>query len=149
MKEQRTEYLPLIEEERKAFIKKEFGRLQTVIGLDYWDSKTGETHYFHKYYEEGKETDTVIDPYELDVTELAMLPTLVKRVERIGTYSYLAFFQMFPEDRNRMALLADIWNSLAGGGNCPAEKIDELVSGHQAYLKWKNKETFKVIRPES
>jgi len=141
-------YLSLIEEERQAFIKKDFGRLQAVIGLDYWDKNTGETHFFHQYFEDGKETDTVIDPYELDVSELAMLPDLTKRVERIGTYSYLAFYQMFPEDKKRMKLLADVWSSLKDGCICTDDEVKELVDGHAAYLDWKTEDSFEVIMPD-
>ena len=142
---QAEEYVPLVEEERRAFIKKELGRLEAVIGLDYWDGETGETHHFHQTIEEGKEMDTIVDAYELTVAELAMLPRLTKRVERIGTVSYLAVYPMFPEDKERVALLAAVEGKLTRGEACTPEEARAMTEGHQAYLDWKTADPVTII----
>ena len=138
--------IPLIEEERAAFIKKEHGRLQAVIGIGYWDPETKTEQPFHVEIPEGKEEEFVADPYELDLGELARLTGLVKRVERIGTVSYLAFFQMFPEDKERIALLYSVWFKLKNKKPCAPEEIKALVEGHEKYMAWKLDDGVKVIK---
>ncbi|MEA4923047.1 MAG: hypothetical protein VB031_06720 [Eubacteriaceae bacterium] len=145
IKEQQEKYLPLIEDERMAFIKKEHGRLRAVIGVEYWDHVTGDSRPFHQYIEEGKETDIVPDPYEITLAELAMLPKMTKKVERIGTYSYLDFFQMMPEDRERIDLLCRIYEALASGCECSKEDACRLEKGHDEYMKCKGTDPVKVI----
>jgi hypothetical protein len=146
--EQAARCLPLIEEERRAFIKKELGRLEAIIGIEYWDGRTDTSHAFHQVIEEGKEMDTIIDAYELTVEELALLPKLTKRVERIGTVSYLALYPMFPEDKNRLALLAEIHTKLTAGTPCTDDELKALTEGHGSYLDWKTADAVTVIMPD-
>lgn len=138
--------LPLIEMERAAFIKKDHGRLQALIGVEYWERKTGETKYFHQYIEEGTEYDVIPDPYDIPLEELALLPRLEKKVERIGTYSFLPLFQMQTRDRERLELAAKVWHKLTHRIVCAEREIEEVTGGHEAYMEWKLEEAVKVIR---
>ncbi|MDO4545118.1 MAG: hypothetical protein Q4C25_03085 [Bacillota bacterium] len=146
LEQQKDAYLPLIEEERRAFIGKEHGRLQALVGTAYWIEETKESRYFHKQIEEGRERDLSVDPYEITIEELAMLPTLEKRVERLGTYSYFPLFQMFPQDISRLTLLAKIQRKLEDGRVCTDEEGKQLTEGHEDYLKRKMQDTVKVIK---
>ena len=137
--------LPLIEAERQAFIKAEHGRLQAVVGMDYWDAKTEETKYFHMYIEDGREAEVQPDPYDLSLSELASLPDLVKRVERIGTVSYLAFFNIYPRDTQRLKLLDGLQSRLTHCKPCSGAELAELFDGHDAYLDWKLNDPVRVI----
>lgn len=141
--------LPLMETERRAFIKTEHGRLQAAVGTDYWDAKTETNCHFHQFIEESKEEETKPDPYDIGLDELARLPHLVKRVERIGTYSYLAFFNMFPQDAERLRLIAGLWRRLTHNCVCTQEELEALFSGHADYLDWKLKDTVVVIAPKA
>ena len=137
--------LPLIEEERKAFVKAEHGRLQAAVGMDYWDAKTEETKYFHMYIEDGREAEVQPDPYDLSLSELASLPGLVKKVERIGTNSYLAFFNIYPRDTERLKLLDGLLSKLTHSKPCAAGEMKTLLDGHDAFIAWKLDDPVKVI----
>ena len=138
-------FLPLIEEERRAFIRAEHGRLLRLIGAEYWRPRGEKAYFFHR----GAEEEALpADPYELSLGELAMLPGLEKRVERLGTYSYLAFFQMFPRDRERLAFLSGLWLRLTKGLGCTEAEAERLTGGHDGYLAWKRGDTVRVIVPE-
>ena len=138
-------YMSLIEEERRAFIKAEQGRLQALIGMEYWDPADGGTHLFHgPHGAEGDDTPAP-DPYELSLGELAALPRFEKHVERIGTHSSLPLFQMFPRDIERIALLASLEGKLITGGPWSAADTEALVNAHESYVKWKLDDTVKVI----
>ncbi len=139
-------YLTMIDEECRAFIRAEHGRLQRIIGAEYWEPREEKTYYFHC----GAEGDILpADPYELSLDELAALPHFEMRVERLRTYSYLAFFQMYPRDSERLSLLAKLRSRLADGLPCAEEELEELDGGHADYLEWKLGSPVEVIMPET
>ncbi|HWQ80392.1 MAG TPA: hypothetical protein VN381_16310 [Anaerovoracaceae bacterium] len=123
--------LPLIEMERNAFISAQYGRLQPIIGTEYWDEKT------EKYKTLGYDGDEQIldDPYELDVVTLHKLSFLRKRLVMLNTYSYAAFFNMFPEDRERLGLLAGLWKRLTRFGQCGPEELEQLFASHEGFME--------------
>lgn len=139
--------LPLADEERRTFIKKEHGRLKSVIGIDWWDENNKQTNYFHQRIEEGTEDEHPTNPYDISFEELAALPDLEKRVERIGTYSYMRIFRMFPEDSGRLKFLAGIWKKLTHSEPCTPAEMGKLLGGHDEYLEWKLADAVLVIAP--
>ena len=144
--DQQTVCLPLIEEERRAYIKSQEGRLQGVMNTEYWDEDSGEYLTFHPLPELNPELGETGDPYDLTVEEIALLPSLTKRIERVMTYSFIRLFQMFPEDQSRMELLAELKNKLDLGISCEEEKVEELIRGHLPYLKHLNENKVLIIR---
>ena len=141
--------LPLMEEERRAFIKAEHGRLAAAIGAEYWNHTDSAAGFFHRAPDRENAADATPDPYELTFGELAFLSGLEKRVERLNTLSYFSFFQMFPQDRERLALLARMKYRFDAGRACGEEDIRELSGGHAAYMAWKLCEPVKIIMPQT
>jgi hypothetical protein len=123
--------LPLIELERNAFITAQYGRLEPVIGTEYWDEKTEE--YRTLGYDGNKQI--LDDPYELDLITLHKLAFLRKRLVMLNTYSYAAFFHMFPEDRDRLGFLSGLWSRITGFGQCSPEELDRLFTGHESFME--------------
>lgn len=145
---QLPELLPLIEEERCAYIEAEYGRVQAVIGTGYWDDEMGRNDVFH-----GKMGDELRliearpkDPYDITIEELYWITCQHKHIERVGTDSFLKFFNMMPEDRERIHLLAEMWHKLMHGEPCTSAEIAELKYGHEEFLDRKFEEAVKVIR---
>ena len=150
MARQITECLPLIELERSAYIRAEFGRLQATMGTEYVDPDTGESRLFHEV--DGIDNDLALegekpgDPYELTLDELIEMPSLTKRIERIGTYSYMPFFHMMPEDLTRLKLLSRMWSKIMHHYPCLESEVQQLKEGHGDFLKSKLEDRVKVIR---
>lgn len=122
--------LPLIEIERNAFITDEYGRLQPIIGTEYWNEKTQD--YRTLGYDGGEQV--IEDPYELDIVTLYKLGFLRKRLVMLNTYSYAAFFNMFPEDRERLGFIAGLWKKLAGFTLCNPDELEQLFAGHESFM---------------
>lgn len=145
---QLTECMPLIEIERSAYIKAEFGRIQSVMGTSYWNQDMDVQEIFHG--EAGDELlpieKQVKDPYDVTIEELDWMPKQYKRIERRGTETYMGFFRMMSEDQERICLLARIWHKLTHETLCADLEIKELKEGHEAFLKRKLYDSVVVIR---
>ena len=137
----------LIDKERRTFIKKEYGRLQALIGAKVWTPDSQQPHFFLAAPRDmdGRPEG---EPYELSCEELASLPTLEKHVERFGTLSVFTLFQLYPQDSNRLALLAKAESALARGETLPEALEKKLREGHEAYMQWKLRDNVTVIMPE-
>ena len=142
------EMMPLIEMERCLFIQKEYGRLKGVMGTGYWDKNTQTSLIFHgEIGDDLALIDTKIyDPYDITIEELYWMTKQVKKVERCGTFSYLNFFNMFPEDQRRMELLSKCWNKLTHNHTCTREEQEAVVNGHDAYVDSALNSGVKVIK---
>lgn len=136
-----NELLSLIEQERKAFIKSEYARLQAIMGDDYQNGT--QTCIFHPL-PEGTTPD-MADPYELSLAELDLLPQLEKCILRMGTRSYMPLFRMMPADITRIHLLASISEKLRIKRTCSTEEIERLHTGHRAYLASKTNDEHPVL----
>jgi hypothetical protein len=79
--------------------------------------------------------DAPPDPDELSLDELALLPTLVKRVERLGTSSWLPFYPVAAGVKQRLGLLARLHRKLAGAIPCGADEFAELLDGHDRWVR--------------
>jgi len=55
---QKTILLPVIEEEKAAFVRAEYGRLQHIMGAAY--NEGGELHFFHPLPEQEKRDDVTV-----------------------------------------------------------------------------------------
>ena len=137
----------MIDEERRTFIKKEYGRLQALIGAKVWTPESRQPHFFHAAPRDmdGRPEGC---PYELSCEELASLPTLEKHVERFGTLSVFTLFQLYPQDSGRLALLAEAEGCLSRGEALPETLEKELREGHEAYMQWKLMDNVTVIISE-
>lgn len=146
--EQVYQLLPVIELERCAYISKEHGRLKAIMGTGYWEEETKSYQIFHgRVGDDLALIDTKIhDPYDITVEELFWITKQVKKVERCGTFSYLAFFNMFPRDLNRMKLLAVGWRKLTHGKVCSDAEVQEILSGHDIYMNGLHEDDVKVIK---
>lgn len=128
--------MPVIEVERSLYIQKEHGRLKGIMGTGYWDRNEQTSLIFHG--EVGDDLaliDTrVYDPYDITIEELHWITKQVKRVERCGTFSYLNFFNMFPEDQERIDLLAECWRKLTHGQILTEKELLKVTQGHEDYV---------------
>ncbi len=142
------EMLPIIEIERCVFIQKEYGRLKGVMGTGYWDKNAQTSLIFHgEIGDDLALIDTKFyDPYEITIEELYWMTKQVKKVERCGTFSYLNFFNMFPEDQKRIQLLATCYGKLTHGKNCSQEECELVLNGHDAYMDSVLNSGVKVIK---
>ena len=140
--------LPLVEEERQTFIRAEHGRLQAVMGKEYWDREKEAPAFFHGEPTEDAQLESLVerDPYDISLEELVQLSEMEKRVERLGTYSYLAFFHMYPEDKERLRLLFHLYRRLTHGNVCGLPEIKQLEEGHDFYIRQKTESAVRVIR---
>lgn len=122
--------LPLIEMERNSFVTAQHERINTIIGSEYWDKNTEE------YKTLGYQgTDQIVkDPYELDVVTLHKLGFLQKRLVMLNTYSYAVFFNMYPEERDRLGLIASLWKQLTGFKQCGPKELNQLFAGHNDFM---------------
>lgn len=138
--------LSLFEEERRAFISAEYGRLLPLLGVDYWNRETG-TYGVLWHYDIGARIDeaaqdalrpqgkAIENPYELDLPALALLGYLDKRIEMLGTVSYTPFFRMRSQDRDRLVLLADGKERLLANQILAPAEMKKLLEGHEAFVK--------------
>ncbi len=147
LNQQLYECMPLIEIERSAYIKAEYGRLQAIIGTGYWDKEAQCSEIFH-----GRMNDDLAliearpkDPYDITIEELDWITKQFKHIERCGTDTYLNFFNMMPEDKERIAFLARIWHKLTHETICSDLEKQELEEGHEAFLQRKLSSSVKVI----
>ncbi|MBQ9661978.1 MAG: hypothetical protein IJV40_02360 [Oscillospiraceae bacterium] len=142
---QKEMLLPVIEEEKAAFIRAEYGRLQRIIGAAY--NEGGELHFFHPLPENRRGGDDTVygDPEELTLAELAMLPHLVHVVPRLGTESTIPLIQYYPEDKFRMQLLARLFDGISIGVPCAGSDVKTLLNGHREYMSFKTGNEVVVI----
>lgn len=146
--EQVHQLLPVIELERCAYISKEYGRLKAIMGTGYWDESSKSYQMFH-----GNAGDDLAlidtqphDPLDITIEELYQITKRTKKVERCGTYSYLAFFNMFPTDLKRIGLLAVCWQKLTHKMPCSEDELREVLDGHEAYMNSLYEDEVKVIK---
>ncbi len=144
-KKQKEQYLDLIEEERKAYIRADAGRLAGAMNAEYWDEESGKYFIFHPMPELNEELGETGNPYDLKIEELSLLTTLKKRIERMQTYSYMDLYPVFPEDKKRLELLSHIKTKLDLGMTPAEEEIRTLVEGHGPFLQDKTEDLVKVI----
>ena len=142
-----TELLPLIEIERSAFVKAESGRLAAIIGTGYWDKEIEDFEIFH-----GRKGDDLAliesrkkDPYDISIEEMEWITHQYKKIERVGTETYINFFNMMPEDKERITLLARIWHKLTHDTLCTDAEKKALIEGHDAFIDRKLHDPVKVI----
>ena len=104
--------LPIIAEEKEAFISAEFGRLQQIMGVEYTDGE--ESKVFHPLPEELKNGENIVygNPRELSLAELAMLPHLTYKINRFGAVSRMPLIQCYPQDVARLELIARMYENL-------------------------------------
>ena len=142
---QKEELLPLIMEEKAAFIKAEYGRLQQIIRAEY--SVGDEQRIFHPLPESQRRGDEQVygDPEELTLEELAMLPHLTHHIPRLGTMTIMPIIRYYPEDIRRLHLLADMYQELMVGRACPDTEVRALLTGHSEYLLFKKGEEVRII----
>lgn len=125
--------LPLIEMERNSFVSAQYGRLEALIGTEYWVEETDEYKYLDCY---GVE-QALKDPYELDIVSLHKVSTLCKRLIMLNTCSWLRIFTIFPEDRERISFLAGLWRRLTGFKHLFPREIKQLFAGHDDFMNRK------------
>lgn len=143
---QKEKLLPLIMEEKAAFIKAEYGRLQQIMGAEY--SVGDEQRIFHPLPESQRRSgdDRVYgDPEELTLEELAMLPHLTHNIPRLGTMTIMPLIRYYPEEISRLRLLADMYQELMVGRACPDTEVRALLTGHSEYLLFKKGEEVRII----
>ena len=143
---QKTLLIPVIEEEKAAFVRAEYGRLQHIMGAAY--NEGGELHFFHPLPDNQKRDDVTVygRPEELTLAELAMLPHLVHIVPRLGTESTIPLIQYYPEDKFRMQLLAGMFDRISIGVPCEETDVEILLTGHGEYMNFKSGDQVVVIR---
>ncbi len=142
---QRELLLPMIAEEKDAFVAAEFGRLQQIMGCEY--TQGGEQCVFHPVPGQTDGGERVLgDPGELSLRELSLLPHLTHEVYRLGTVSYVPLIQCYPEDLRRLELLAGAYETLMSGHVCGEAELRELFGGHQTYMDFKSSGEVKVIK---
>lgn len=144
-KKQKEQYLNLIEEERKAYVHSDAGRLAGAMNAEYWDEESGKYFIFHPMPELNQELGETGDPYDLKIEELALLTTLKKRIERMQTYSYMDLYPVFPSDKKRLDFLSHIKTKLDLGMTPSEEEIRTLVQNHEAFMRDKTEDPVKVI----
>lgn len=142
---QKQYLLPIILEEKEAFIKAEYGRLQSVMGSEYHEGET--THVFHPLPEAAQGEERPLgNPQELELAELAMLPHLSRRIPRLGTVSVMPLFQAYPADCFRLALLADVHERILIGMPLTDVQTKTLLNGHAEYMLSKQPQEVVVIK---
>ena len=148
LSEQLSVLLPIIEEERCAYIETEYGRVQAIIGTGYWDDEMGRNEIFHGKMGDDLKLidDKPKDPYDITIEELYWVTQQHKHIERVGTDSFLKFFNMIPEDRKRIKFIATLWYKMMHKTPCSDEEISELKERHEEFLNRKFNEPVKVIR---
>ena len=140
--------LPLIEEERQTFIRAEHGRLQAVMGKEYWDREKEAPAFFHGEPTEDAQLESLVerDPYAISLEELVQLSEMEKRVERLGYLQLSGVFHMYPEDKERLRLLFHLYRRLTHGNVCGLPEIKQLEEGHDFYIRQKTESAVRVIR---
>jgi hypothetical protein len=148
--------LPLIETERAAYVKSERGRLTAAMGAVYYDDAAGADAYFHfdrpEFGEGGggapDAEGLTPNPDDLSFEELARLTTLTKRVERLNTYSWFPFYPVQTEEKDRLVLLAKVFEAFRNQTVLGATEFAELLDGHDPFLKRLTSDGPIIIRPE-
>ena len=144
---QMKEIMPLIEEERAAFIKAEFGRVQAIIGTGYWNKEIDDFEIFHgrKGDELALIDDRKKDPYDITVEELYWCTLQYKKIERVGTETYINFFNMMPDEKKRFELLARMWHKITHDTLCTEAEIKTLKDGHDDFINKKLTDPVEVV----
>ena len=138
-----SELLKIIQEEKDAFVCAEYGRLQAIMGAEY--TENGERKIFHPLPDSQKEAQTLPDPNELNLTELAMLPDLERAIPRFGTLSFMPLFRTSPYEAERLKFLADIQEKLLIGLDCSKDEEKILRKGHQDFVRFKHENDDVVV----
>lgn len=138
--------LPIIAEEKEAFISAEFGRLQQIMGVEYTDGD--EIKVFHPLPEELKNGENIVygNPRELSLAELAMLPHLMYKINRFGAVSRMPLIQCYPQDIARLELIARMYENLMIGRSCADADAKTLLDGHAEYMDFKDGGRVVVIK---
>lgn len=138
--------LPIIAEEKEAFISAEFGRLQQIMGVEYTDGD--EIKVFHPLPEELKNGENIVygNPCELSLAELAMLPHLTYKINRFGAVSRMPLIQCYPQDIARLELIARMYENLMIGRSCADADAKTLLDGHAEYMDFKDGGRVVVIK---
>lgn len=137
--------LPLIEIERCSYISAHYGRIESVLGVDYWNPDVEEYRVLWKYdasamidnehHDEIKCIGAPIqNPYEIDIDTLNKMGYFEKKLEMLGTTSYTPFFSMLGENRERIGLLADSWKRLTRHKLCDSILLERLFEGHYRFI---------------
>jgi len=137
--------LSLIEEERCCYIAAQYGRLEGVLGVDYWDADAEEYRVLWNYGKSALINEEkhdaiecqgapITDPYELDVETLHHLGYFQKRLVMLGTYSFTPFFSMTESDRERFDVLAAVAGKLSHHVAAKASDFAKLLDGHDAFM---------------
>lgn len=136
--------LPIILDEKNAFVKAEYPRLQAAMGNEYHIGN--ESHIFHPLPETlPSDTPPLGNPNELTLAELALLPELEKCIPRMGTLSYMPLFRAHPTDSARLNLLANMYEKIAIGNLCTSKEVETLLKGHKEYMKFKTDDDDFVV----
>lgn len=145
--DQMIRVLPLIEEERAAYIKAEGGRLAAIIGTGYWNKEIEDFEIFHgrKGDDLALIEDRVKDPYDITIEEMYWITLQYKKIERVGTETYINFFNMMPEDKKRIELLSRMWHKITHDTLCTEAELKELTEGHDAFIDRKLTDPVQVI----
>ena len=138
-----SELLKIIQDEKDAFVRAEYGRLQAIMGAEY--TENGERKIFHPLPDSQKEAQTLPDPNELNLTELAMLPDLERAIPRFGTLSFMPLFRTSPYEAERLKFLADIQEKLLIGLDCSEDEEKILRKGHQDFIRFKQENNDVVV----
>ena len=85
------------------------------------------------------------DPDAFTLSELAALPTLAKRVERLGTISWVQFFPVAAGVKERLELLDRLSRKLLEGAECEAPEFADLLEGHEGFIEALSAKGPKVI----
>lgn len=138
--------LPIIAEEKEAFISAEFGCLQQIMGVEYTDGE--ESKVFHPLPEELKNGENIVygNPRELSLAELAMLPHLTYKINRFGAVSRMPLIQCYPQDIARLELIARMYENLMIGRSCADADAKTLLDGHAEYMDFKDGGKVVVIK---
>jgi len=137
--------LPVIEEERCCYIAAQYGRLEGILGVDYWDADTEEYRVLWNYGKSALINEEkhdaiecqgapITDPYELDIETLHHLGYFQKRLVMLGTYSFTPFYSMTESDRERFDVLAAVAGKLSHHVAAKAADFAKLLDGHDAFM---------------
>ena len=144
MSDNSRQLLELIQEERNAFVRAEYGRLQAVMGSEY--TEKGKRHVFHPLPETQGGERISGNPDALNLEELAMLPHLSREIPRLGTMSFMPLFQTSPYEAERLRLLADMQEKLLIGKPCTPEEERLLTKGHADFINFKQDTEVLIIK---
>ena len=129
-----TDYKKMIEDEAAAYIAHHWSRLDSVLRVEYFDPET-------KTYGNMRDEETgelIKEPSRLNVLQLWNMSRYCKRIEMLGTASYMVYFSMYPDDKARIRLIGGIYEKLIRGEVPCDGELTLLSESHERYMeKWK------------